>query len=242
MGSVTKVDHKLVKYVNNKDVEEYGFDLYFDSQADENTNFQFMWKLVMTYEISTNPEAYVVPCNGGPCATPLLCSGYGIGDKGELTYVSPCECCHCWIELRNDLPILSDGELVKNGVFKNIKAGRLPVTGRTMQYKTHVEVQQFSLSLTAFNFWKTIRAQKEATTSLFQPLSGKISGNFMQVAGTPAPIEGIFYTSSVSRNSIYLDYRDLPDIHMIPPIGTGYFGSCLDFPGATNRKPAYWTP
>jgi len=250
-GSVSKIEHEVVEYTNLNGVPEYGFDIFFDSQANENKEFRFMWKLVMTYEVSSNPEEHYSPCFRDDCVDPtncfcpepLLCSGFIFNDTTrQLEYVGPCECCHCWLELRNDLPVMSEGQLTQNGIFTKVKAGRLPITAQTMQYKTHVEVQQYSLSQVAYDFWNSITAQKQAISSLFQPLSGKITGNFVQLAGTPTPIEGIFYTASVSRNSIYITADDVPDVKMIKLSADSVFSrsSCLDFPGATNRRPTFW--
>lgn len=242
-GTVDKLDHELVFYTNKKGIPEYGFDIFFDSQAGENTEFQFMWKTAMTYQVATSPENHRVACGGGTCPDPLDCSGYIWNDQtNSLQYVKPCTCCHCWITINQEIPVVSDNELVKNGKFVHIKAGRLPITGLTMAYKTHVEVQQFSLSQQAYAFWKAVKAQKEAITSLFQPLNGKIVGNFVQVSGEPGAMQGIFYASAVTKNSIYLSIDDLPVKTIVPPIGVTFNYSCLDFANSNNIQPDFWVP
>jgi len=230
-GIVTDIRHSVVKYNNADGKPEYGFDIFFDSKSEKNNEFRFLWDLVMTYEISTNPEVILLPCSGM-----IMDPNFGMAVS-----VFPCECCYCWIQDKNRIPIVSDGALLKNGVFSNIKAGRLPITWQTMGYKTYVEIQQYSLSEMAFNFWKAVRNQKDAATSLFQPLSGKINGNFFQVEGKTSPVQGLFYASSVSKKAINITIKDVPDPKNMITLRTGlYTGPCMDFPRATNRKPDFW--
>lgn len=241
-GSVDKIERNLVSYIDETNATAYGFDIFFDSDAGDNTSFQFLWKMVATYKVSTNPELNTEPCGESRCLAPLPCSAMEVDIDGQLVYVRPCECCDCWVDLYNDLPIVSDDQLVKNGVFQHVKAGMIPIDQYTLSYKTHVEIQQFSLTPRVFEFWKSVRAQKTGTTSLFQPLTGKIIGNFEQVGGEPGPLEGIFYASSVKKNSIYLTSADVPDKRIIPVQTLTNTKSCLTFPNSTNVEPEYWKP
>ena len=100
---------------------------------------------------------------------------------------------------------------------------------------------QFTLSRQAFNFWKALLAQKKATTSLFQPITGKVKGNFIQISGEQGPMEGLFYASSVSSKSVFITRRDVPSESMIPPQDLPYKESCVRlFPYSTTEKPIYW--
>jgi hypothetical protein len=238
-GTVDQIDHEIVSYVNGKGIPEYGFEMYVDSQAGENADFRFMWRTAMTYQVTTSPMDHKTACAGGQCADPLPCSGHVI-DRGFVVKVAPCTCCECWVTMYDDVPIVSNNDVAKNGIFKHVKAGRLPITGLTMAYKTHVEVRQYSLSQQAYDFWKAVKSQKEAAQSLFQPVSGKITGNFIQVSGKSGPIEGIFYATSISSNAVNLTVEDVPRISMVPPIGVTLTNSCLDFKNSTNVQPSYW--
>ncbi len=241
-GTVDEIEHEIVSYINKKGVAEYGFDIFFDASAGENKDFQFLWKVEMDYKIVTSPENRRVACAGGTCPDPPDCSGYIWNyQTASLQYVKPCTCCFCWVSIDQPIPTVSDGELVERGEFTHIKAGRLPITGLTMAYKTLVTIKQYSLSTQAYNFWRSVKAQKEALTSLFQPLNGKIPTNFVQVSGDPGPLEGIFYASAVSIKSTYLSIDDIPNKRIVPEIGITYDYSCLNFDNATNVKPELWT-
>jgi hypothetical protein len=102
-------------------------------------------------------------------------------------------------------------------------------------------VKQYTLSNRAFNFWKAVVAQKTATTSLFQPVTGKVVGNIIQISGEPGAIEGLFYASSVSSKSVFITRQDVPDEGMIPAQDLPYEESCTKlFPYSTTEKPLYW--
>jgi hypothetical protein len=80
---------------------------------------------------------------------------------------------------------------------------------------------------------------------LFQPITGQVPTNFIQIAGTTAPVNGIFYAAGVATKGIYITRDDVPNQNLIPEVnfnirGNGWF-SCLElFPDATTTKPAFW--
>ena len=164
------------------------------------------------------------------------------------TYKVNIACCSCWVPLSNDEPIVSDDQLIQAGHFIGIKAYNVPITGYTFLYKVYAQVDQKSLSHQAYNFWRAIRAQKDATGSLFQPVSGKIPTNLVQVSGPASIVDGIFYATSISGNAIYVTPADAPNPNWIPKLefasgsailNPGYSCPAL-FPNSTPVRPAYW--
>jgi hypothetical protein len=108
-------------------------------------------------------------------------------------------------------------------------------------YKVHAQVNQMSLSRQSFEFWKGLKAQKNATSSLFQPVTGKIVSNFVQIGGPTAPIEGLFYATAISSNSVFITREDVPLKGIIPDPELPFKDDCKNlFPNATTTKPAYW--
>jgi hypothetical protein len=238
-GSVDSIYQEFITWVDQDGATQYGFDLFFNSTAGDLDHNQVLWKMIGTYQVDTNPEAHKVSCGETKCPSPLPCSSYRL-NNGQLEYYKPCYCCTCWVNFYNDMPLVSDDQLALNGKFNRVKADVIPVTQWTFLYKVHVEIEQYSLSPNAFNFWRAIKAQKMATNSLFQPLTGKIDGNFHQVSGTPGPVEGLFYSSSVTRRSTFIKRSDLPSEGLIPPVKIPYEDSCLGFKNSTNLQPDFW--
>ncbi len=238
-GTITEVYPQYKAEQNADGATEYGFDVLFNSTAGEQQNFYFLWKFVGTFQVETNPELYTVNCGESRCPAPLPCSGYVW--NGALTYVSPCECCTCWSKFFNTEPVVSDNQVVKDGLFRDVKIGYVPITEWTFMHKVHAEVQQFSLSPQAFAFWKAIKDQKRATGSLFEPQAGKIPTNFTQLSGKSGPIEGLFYATAITRNSIYITRNDVPNQSVIPEVELLFTDHCEKlYPNTTTVKPDFW--
>ncbi len=240
-GSVDEVFFEFREQKNSEQSVEYGFNILFNSSAGQPKDFYYLWKFAGTFKYDTNPELYSVKCGEGECPKPLPCSSYVIGQTGELEYVKPCECCTCWANIFNPEPIISDNETIRNGKFVNVNAGYIPITEWTFMHKVHAEIQQLSLSPQAFAFWKAVKDQKKSTGSLFQPQSGKIPSNFIQLSGTQSPIEGLFFATSIKSKSVYITRNDIPKQGIIPSVGLLFKNTCKDlFPYSTTSKPDYW--
>jgi len=167
------------------------------------------------------------------------------------TYEAQIPCCTCWAFIQNEIPIISDGQLIEGGHFNDVLAGTVPVNGWTFMNKVFARVIQFSLSPNAFHFWKQVRDQKLAEGSLFQTISGRITNNFFKVGkkGPQNEMYGIFYATSITSRGIWIERSDVPSLNMIPkielaPATDNYDPTkrpCSDFfPGSTTVRPSYW--
>jgi len=110
----------------------------------------------------------------------------------DFKRIAPCTCCTCWYKIFNNSPILSDEIFNSSGNYKAVAVYTIPLNEWIFMFKIHAEVTQTALTNNSFRFFKSIRDQKIALGSLFQPITGKIPGNFIQVEGAPASINGIF--------------------------------------------------
>jgi hypothetical protein len=153
------------------------------------------------------------------------------------------------VRFYNSQPITSDGLLIQGEQFKSVKAGYVPITYHTFKDKVYAEVSQMSLSRQSFKFWSAIRNQMQATNSLFQPLTGKVPSNFVQLTGKETQMQGLFYATSISRRGVFINRRDIPNVNVIPQnqLAPPSVNSdpnrqrCIDyFPGSTTIKPAFW--
>ena len=239
-GTVDSVYYNFKEEKTVDGASKYGFDVFFNSTASPKSNY-YLWKFIGTYKYDTNPELYSEPCGEGRCPRPRPCSSY-ILDNGQLRYIKNCSCCSCWSNLLNPDPIVSDNQFVQGGQFRGIRAMYVPLTQWTFMYKVHAQVNQMSLSRKAFTFWKGVKDQKSANASLFQPVTGKIPGNFAQISGTQAPIEGLFFATSISSRSVFINRSAVPNPSIIPNVSLPFADNCLSlFPNSTLVKPSYWT-
>ena len=245
--------------VSNSDGStSFGFDIFANSSRGNNFNSRFMWNMIGTFKSDTHPEqipkdrSQCYPIGSGNCNYLPFCTG--LRNKALNSFslpiyerIAPCECCTCWYKLFNESPILSDEYFSAAQTFTGMKIYRVPINYWIFMYKIHVEIRILSLSNNTFRFFKAIRDQKNAVNSLFQPVSGKIPINFIQLNGEETPIQGLFYAIATSNKSLYITRNDLPDLNIIPSIEAGPGSqaidaiSCLDlFPNSSTIKPAFW--
>ncbi len=227
---------------------KYGFDVLFNSSTQQDTKYHFLWKFTGTFQSDTNPYAnnkecfYIGDrCNFLPPCTGLKNVGGYTPFSVRYVRVGPCTCCTCWYNLSNNEPILSDNQLQRLGRFIGIQAYYVPLNEWMFQHKVHIDVTQMSLSGQTFAFWKSIKDQKQAINSLFQPVTGKVPSNFVQISGRQAPIAGLFFATGLSSKAKFITREDVPNPNIIPPISLGFNDTCLKlFPNSSNVKPSFW--
>ena len=233
---------------------EYGFDVKFNPSISSEENNHLMWKFTGTFKSDTNPEfkddepCGVITCQGcNRCNYVPLCSGLrnvspfpGI-TRAVFVRVGPCECCTCWYNFFNSQPLLSDDQFAQGGQLRTQTAVHIPLDAWTFQHRVHAKVTQFTLSRQAFDFWRAVKDQKTAINSLFQPVTGKVKGNILQISGPPVGVEGLFFAAGVASKSIFIDRGDVRSGVPIPEPGVAFADSCLKlFPYATTQEPEYW--
>lgn len=250
-GKMNGVYFSFNGLVNLDSEMEYGFDILANSSRGNSSSNRFMWTTTGTFQSETHPEnaqqgCFLLPngvCNRVPPCSGLRNVGTTPAGLPSFERVAPCECCTCWYKIFNSRPIISDNNFTDSENFSGIWVDRIPLNGWIFMHKIRVEVNILSLSRQSFRFWKAIKDQKNAVNSLFQPISGKIPFNFIQLAGDEAPVQGIFYATAISSESVYITRNDVPRLSMIPSLeatGIGWV-SCLElFPNATNVKPLFW--
>ncbi len=253
-GTIDSLYHNFNERHTFSGQSSYGFDLKINAHANAQRGARYMWNFTGTFKSITHPElinparsaCYPDPERYGFCNFLPLCTGLRISDQGSYIRVAPCTCCTCWYQIFNNAPILSDETYNSSGIYNGVSIYRIPLNEWIFMFKVHTKITQSTLTKNSFRFFKAIRDQKIALGSLFQPITGKIPGNFIEVEGTSASVNGIFYATSISSNSKYITQDDvghnvpIPIVHFEYPNGPGRI-SCLElFPNATNVKPDFW--
>lgn len=237
--------------------EQSGFDIKVNSHENSIAGKRYMWSIVNTFKATTYPELATIntlqcyPIVDDPiqnCNFLPLCTGLRNTSPPfsipEYKRIAPCECCTCWYQLFNSAPILSDDLFTAKGIYNALNIYRLPLNEWIFMFKTHTVVTQSTLTLNTFRYFKSIKEQKNALGSLFQPITGKIPNTFIQINGTSSAITGIFYAAGTNVKNTFITRDDVPNQSIIPSVrfdlGIGLI-SCLElFPNATNIKPDFW--
>lgn len=219
------------------------FNVFIDADAGSTGSF-VRWRFTGTYRVKTDPEQHLIiyPFPYLPLKSPWPCSGYvvGFGPEGSggiLVKTNECTCCVCWVRQYEQIPQLSDTQLISNNQFKNVKVGEVPINNASFYDKYWVNVEQLSLTRKAYDFFKLVRSQKEGASSLFQPPSGEIRGNIIAKNSSDAVI-GIFYASAIKAKSEFILPSSIP--YPVTPIDFVTL-PCYDFyKNATSAKPSFW--
>lgn len=263
VGAVDSIYYEFESSQPEDAPTEYGYRIYIDAHNTPGHDSFLRWKFVGTYVVETLPQyKYCLSdaCNGSYC--PLDCSGYayvnGELEKGyaynpktqKVEYVigRECTCCRCWVTTPENTPKVNNGEVSREGKFNKVYMGHVPVNYYTFFEKYRVEIIQMSLSRAAFDYWRSVKSQKEAVGSLFQPITGKIPSNLLEKTGSLA-VQGIFSASAITKKQIYLGKNThraeiyVPKDCMRPPREGAVGEDCLfAFPGqiTTRQKPLDW--
>jgi hypothetical protein len=262
--AVTKLDTIFSRYRTFRNLSgapEFYFDMFFNTSSNQQKNFYFLWKFRPTFKVDTYPEleleddprgstpcSYIdIDCDGcSVCNILAKCSGLrNIGTPLDPIFIrfAPCTCCTCWYSVYNDRPVLTDYDYLNQGRFENFRVGSIRLDDYILQSKIYVDVDQYCLNRPSYLFYKAIKDQKDGATSLFQPPSGSIPSEFKQIAGSPDPIIGFFYTSSISRKTIVLTKDNVPKNSY--PFKNGPLRlikrTCVGvYPNATTTRPSFW--
>jgi len=241
VGEIDQIKYQYVAktfHENYGDVDANVFNIYVDGNTGPGANNYVRWRFTGTYQVDTHPELHRTFSEGYWYATPFPCSGYTVLPAlggGNLTKISDCTCCTCWITQFESVPNISDGQFINNNEYKNVMVAEVPINGLTFSDKYMVEVEQMSLTENAFQFFKMIRAQKESASSLFQPPSGKVIGNLSAVNSTQQVV-GLFWATSVKSKYIFIPQSEVP--YIIQPVGKDE--PCTTYSNSSLNKPDFW--
>jgi len=226
---------------NTVEVENDVFNISVDANGGPGENNYVRWRFTGTYKVVTHPELHVTVYPTPPpniVLSPYPCSGWVVDPAlggGKLAQVGECTCCTCWVNQFESEPTLSDGQLVNNNEYKNVKVGVVPINGVTFTEKYMVEVDQMSLSENSFNFFKLIRAQKDGASSLFQPPYGEIRGN-LSAQNSTDPVVGLFWATSITSKYVFIQKSDVP--YAIYPVGIAE--PCTTYSNSSLSQPPFW--
>jgi hypothetical protein len=184
------------------------FNIYVNAKTSTDKGFT-RWRLTGTYLFQSFPERAVVQLpNGQVIKAPLPCSGMSWDGVRFVPYAE-CTCCVCWVTVKETIPHLGNENLRTDLGFNNIKVGEVEVTPRTFYDSYRVEVEQFTLSQEAHEFFRLVEAQALGAGSLFQPSFGEIRGNIVPHDEND-PVLGLFWAASVTRRAIQIKKSDVP--------------------------------
>lgn len=213
---------------NDPSLPQNSYGIYVDSKGVEGEPNLFRWRWTGTYEVETDPanKTRIDPDCGCEVPDPPACA-FGI-----------CSCCVCWVNDFSSRAMVSNNELSTNYTFYNVFLGKIPVEPFRFFRKYHIEVEQLSLSESAYNFWKLVQAQQQGATDIFQPNVIKIRGNLESVTNPGEKVFGMVAFASVTKTSRFIYRHEVPVTILDPPL---LREDCrIVFRKASNERPDFW--
>ncbi|QNF34926.1 DUF4249 domain-containing protein [Adhaeribacter swui] len=200
------------------EVTEYAFQTFVNTSdpADEK-NF-YMWRWIGTYEVHTQPQDHTRDVQGTPVPDPLPC------------------CAICWVtEGHQNISVRNDALVNGNKIIKQPIA-YLPVLPENFNFKYHLQVKQYSLSESAFNFWRILTSQVTGVGSVQDPPPASIPGNIRNINDENETVMGYFGASAVSTNTLFINRTEFP----FAISRYIYADDCRTLKNSTATKPDFW--
>ena len=94
---------------------------------------------------------------------------------------------------------------INGNPIRNLLVFQLPVYARWPQW---VEVQQYGITQSNYQFWKLYEQQRARTGSIFDPLPASVVGNLINASDPTDAARGYFAVTSVSRKRIRNEARE----------------------------------
>lgn len=219
--------------------EKQGVDVvyFIDFQDDPERKNYYRWKHSGSYEMIA-PIAYELATNSGPVPSRNCFSGPRPVNFSRIW--------KCWVMDFDLSPIQIGSDQFFNGRFmEDVQIFSAPID-RKYDRGYYAEIQQYSLSKEAYDYWNAIETQTGNNGTIFETNNYQIRGNLHSPEDPKALVLGYFGASAVFKKSIFVnDYSGLTG-----PIGCEVNNSgcyperCLDClryaPSATNVKPDFW--
>jgi len=245
VGKINKIRFEYEKRIIQKnfyEIDNNVFNIFIDADAGEGADIYVRWRFKGTYLVVSYPELFMRSTPPyTPYKDPFPCSGYiltpgPMGSGGLLVKLGDCTCCTCWANNFETIPKIAETGLVSGNEFRNIKVGEVPINSQTFYDKYLVEVEQMSLTKSAFDFFKLVRKQKEEGSSLFQPPAAEIRGNIKPINNNDLVI-GLFWATAVTEQHIFIEKSDIP--YPLPAANQNTL-PCTTVPYSSTIKPKLW--
>jgi hypothetical protein len=213
------------------------FWIYLDARGVSGEKNLLRWRWQGTYKTHTYPSLRTRLVANAEVPDPIPCSGY-IESEGALVQVGPCECCDCWVPFYNRDVLISNNDFASDESFKRILIGKIPIDRIYFLEKFHIGVEQLAMTDAAYEFWDLLGASKHGAGNIFQPNAVQVKGNIRCVTDEDEEVFGVFSTSSVAYNEMFLSRLDVPGGLYDPD---SVIIDCRQlYPGSTNQKPPFW--
>ena len=203
--------------------DEWGLQFYVATESDNRSSAYYRWQWSETFEFPTP-----ISPPGPPTSAASIC----------YLSTSPTR----FIRLASTQGVRADRI--------NQKLNFVTMSGRQLQVRYSLLVQQYSLTERAYTYWQNVQEQVENGGSIFDPPPSPLIGNVYNVNDDRETVLGYFRASAVAERRIFVLRSDVPP----SPDGSKPSPSsacqeseppefCFDcslVPGTTTVPPPFW--
>ncbi|WP_026309058.1 DUF4249 domain-containing protein [Spirosoma spitsbergense] len=199
-------------------------------------------KLIKTGNLS-KPYAFVYSANtSDPASEKNYYRWTGYGYTTRLSVGVPCSLgspnlCNyrCWTLVATDAVNVYSDEAINGNPLRGREVLQVPVYAVGPQL---VEIQQYSITQSNYQFWKLYQQQNARTGSIFDPLPAPVIGNVVNASDPTDAARGYFAVTSVMRKR--LRQQNLPNIVFYQAL-VGFISSQILPPGDCRNTYGYST-
>ncbi len=153
-------------------------------------------------------------------------TGYGyttrlsVGVPCSLGSLSRCNN-RCWTTVSSDAVNVYSDEAINGNPLRGRAVLQLPIYAIGPQL---VEIQQYGMTQTNYQFWKLYQQQNARTGSIFDPLPAPVTGNVVNASDPTDLARGYFAVTSITRQR--LRQQNFPNVVFYPALA-GFISSQL---------------
>jgi len=215
-----EVEKRIALDKENQPSDVYWLNAYIDTKDKAGEKNYYKWEYEVVYQVDTQPWDY---CEPNP--------------RGTMCIPKPKRCCStCWVTIYNDAISIQNDRLVNGNELKKQFITKLPVNNQIFNSRLQLEVKQFSISETAYDYLKVMKSQLIDVSNIQSPPPATIIGNINGLDKTAKKPLGFFGASSVKKKAIFISTKDL-GVGLRPLI---YPDDCRAIDNSTALRPFYW--
>lgn len=210
-----EMDEQLYAFKGDRGKTRFpGYKVLVDYQDPAGEKNFLRWSFLVNYEVFTQPWYYI----------------------NEFGVPQPKDCCaKCLIKEKLDKFKVVDDRLTDGNRVINQEVLFIPFY-RYFGVKHKLKVYQYTVTEEAYEFYRIMEQQKEATGTVFDPPPARVVGNMYNPHNEHEQVIGFFDVSAVTAKEITV-LRDEINHGFLP---YQFPDDCLELPGSTTVFPADW--
>lgn len=170
-----------------------GVNIYVNTHDPSGTKLFYRWNFVETWLYNSAFYSSIKLVNG---AVVLRSDAENIYD--------------CWKTVSSSDILVSSTVRLSETTIRDFPITTIPKGSQKLLIRYSLQVNQFSLSKEAYDYWQQLRKTTTNLGGLFDPLPSQVTGNVHSESDPMESVLGFFSGGSVSSKRIFISLNDLP--------------------------------